>query len=166
MAYVLFWIFIKVLYLLLLLSIFFTAYIMYIRILFIYIAIFVMEQIWKYPSGHVRNRTCVTGLSQQTCYALESRPSCIPNKGCFFSMMFHKIILLYIWLIHKLRYSSIDHIYIIYEFNYFLFYIFLLIFYYICQDCRFLVAGMGIRTAGMAIPVQKEGPANPIINYK
>ena len=46
------------------------------------IAIFVMEHHWKKPSGHVGTRTCVADLSQQTCYALESRPSCIPKKGC------------------------------------------------------------------------------------
>ena len=34
----------------------------------------------KNPSGHVETRSCVAGLSQQTCYALDHHAS--PKKGC------------------------------------------------------------------------------------
>ena len=41
-----------------------------------------MEHHWrKKHLGYAETRTCVAGLSQQTCYAL-CRPSCIPKKGC------------------------------------------------------------------------------------
>ena len=34
-----------------------------------------MEHYLKNPSGHVGTRTCVAGLSQQTCYALDHHAS-------------------------------------------------------------------------------------------
>ena len=40
-----------------------------------------MEHHWKNSFGHVGTRTCVAGLSQQRCYALESsRPLCVRKK--------------------------------------------------------------------------------------
>ena len=35
---------------------------------------------FKNPSEYVGTRTCVAGLSQQTCYALDHHAS--PKKGC------------------------------------------------------------------------------------
>ena len=59
----------------------------------------------KKTSGHVGVRTCVAGLSQQTCYALDHHAS--PKKDVP-SPELSKL-LRYIWLIYKRRYSSIDY---------------------------------------------------------